>query len=86
MKARWAKPPDLHGRTPEAASLSGGSRDTRVQGGGPMANSGPWNLLINGTSTGLSGEMPALLQTMTQWRMQNMTWRMAQAPSIYALG
>ena len=55
-------------RTPErAASLASdwASRDARVRGGGlDAANSGPWNLVINGTSTGLSGEMPALPETM----------------------
>ena len=56
-------------RTPErAASLASdwASRDARVRGGGlDAANSGPWNLVINGTSTGLAGEMPALPETMS---------------------
>lgn len=56
-------------RTPErAASLASdwASRDARVRGGGlDAANLGPWNLVINGTSTGLAGEMPALPETMS---------------------
>jgi len=56
-------------RTPErAASLASdwASRDARVRGGGlDAANSGPWNLVINGTSTGLAGAMPALPETMS---------------------
>ena len=56
-------------RTPErAASLASdwASRDARVRGGGlDAANSGPWNVVINGTSTGLAGEMPALPETMS---------------------
>lgn len=49
----------------ESLASEWGSRDPRVRGGGlDAANSGPWNLVINGTSTGLSGEMPKLPDSM----------------------
>ena len=55
-------------RTPErAASLASewSSRGARIQGGGlDAAAAGTWNLVINGTSTGLSGEMPRLSDSM----------------------